>query len=398
VWRSNATSQFVRLADITPSGGLFTVTLAPRAIYSFTTTNVQTKGDATPPAPFSFPIPYQDDFESYPFEKSPKYLSDINGAFETTACGGGRPGRCLQQLITTPPIPWLYAGPSEPASVLGDTSLGDYAVSADVMFEQTGDVKLVGRLLSKEQVSGTMNAYQFSLRNSGEWSLRITDSIAIASGSIGAIPLNTWHAVRLVLDGSQIEAFVDGIPIVSVMDQTYSNGLAGIGVRGFTRAQFDNFSIDLVGPSPPLSTVTIPQTQMIASAASQAVSYEASRALDGNLSTFWTTNFSCTPTCQPVNPLPQSIVLNLGGTYNVTRVRYLPRQDGNPNGQITSYRIYTSMNGTSWTQVAQGTWAANATEKSATFVPTMAAYVRLEALQGVNGYAGAAEINIEHQP
>jgi O-glycosyl hydrolase len=235
VWRSNATSQFVRLADITPSGGSFTVTLAPRAIYSFTTTNVQTKGNATPPAPFSFPIPYQDDFESYPFEKSPKYLSDINGAFETTACGGGRPGRCLQQLITTPPIPWLYAGPSEPASVLGDTSLGDYAVSADVMFEQAGYVKLVGRLLSKEQVSGTMNAYQFSLRNSGEWSLRITDSIAIASGSIGAMPLNTWHAVRLVLNGSQIEAFVDGIPIVSVMDQTYSIGLAGIGVRGFTR-------------------------------------------------------------------------------------------------------------------------------------------------------------------
>jgi hypothetical protein len=142
----------------------------------------------------------------------------------------------------------------------------------------------------------------------------------------------------------------------------------------------------------------LPQPQITATAASQAVTYEASRAVDEDLSTFWTTNFSCTPDCQPVDPLPQSIVLNLGGTYNVTRVRYLPRQDGNPNGQITAYRIYTSMNGTSWTQVAQGPWAANATEKSATLVPTIAAYVRLEAVLGVNGYAGAAEINIEHQP
>jgi len=87
-------------------------------------------------------------------------------------------------------------------------------------------------------------------------------------------------------------------------------------------------------------------------------------------------------------------MLNLGGTYNVNTLHYLPSQDGYLDGAILSYRVYVSANGSNFTPVTAGSWVDDHTEKTATFAPTRASYIRLEAVTGHGGYATAAEMNV----
>ncbi|CAH1193143.1 3',5'-cyclic adenosine monophosphate phosphodiesterase CpdA [Paenibacillus allorhizoplanae] len=138
----------------------------------------------------------------------------------------------------------------------------------------------------------------------------------------------------------------------------------------------------------------IPQDQMTASATSEELIGENNRAsnvLDGDSATIWHTKWDKS------NLLPQSITLNLGGTYDVDKIKVLPRQGGG-NGNITAYNVYASMDGIQYTKVNTGTWANDATEKTAEFPVTRASYLKLEATAGVGGYASAAEINVLKEP
>jgi hypothetical protein len=389
VWKTDVNTQFVQQSDITPVNGSFTINLAAGSIYSLTTTSGQTKGNAAPAAPSAFPFPFSETFDSYAPGKTVKYFSDINGAYESAPCAAGRSGMCLRQVVSTPPIPWGTAGPAEPASFTGAISWTNYEVSADVLLEQPGTAKLIGRLTEQNQTSGDVTAYQLYVSDTGAWSLRLGNFQPLTSGT-APFSLNTWHSLKLILNGTTIQGVIDGVVVTTFLDTSYSNGMAGLGVHGFTNAQFDNFRID------PIDGVNIvPQAQITATATSQAIGYEASRAIDGNIATLWHTDYVCSPTCQPAAPLPNSITLNLGGTYNVNKLRYLPRQDGAGNGTITGFNIYVSSDGANFSLITTGTWADDATEKTALFTPTTGSYVRLEALEGRAGYASASEINIE---
>ena len=83
----------------------------------------------------------------------------------------------------------------------------------------------------------------------------------------GTVPfsLNTWHSIKLILNGTKIQGVIDGVLVTTFFDSSYSNGMAGLGARGLTNAQFDNFRID------PIDGVNvIPQSQITASATNQA--------------------------------------------------------------------------------------------------------------------------------
>src|SRR4030095_11881 len=122
---------------------------------------------------------------------------------------------------------------------------------------------------------------------------------------------------------------------------------------------------------------TISQQQMrVVSVDSQELIGEngtATNAIDGTPATFWHTEWS-----QQTAPLPHTLVLDLGGQYQVDGVRYLPRQDGDSNGTIAGYQFYVSADGTTWgTAVATGTFAADPTEKTVRFNAKAQRYVRL---------------------
>lgn len=115
--------------------------------------------------------------------------------------------------------------------------------------------------------------------------------------------------------------------------------------------------------------------------------FEPEKATDGDVNTFWHSEYI------PVTPLPQSITLNLRDVQQVDRVTYQPRVDGNLNGTILSYKVYVSTDGKTFTEVTAGTWDRDARLKTASFPAVAARYVRLEAHTASGGdYASAAEV------
>jgi alpha-glucosidase (family GH31 glycosyl hydrolase) len=132
----------------------------------------------------------------------------------------------------------------------------------------------------------------------------------------------------------------------------------------------------------------IPQSQMTATADSAQVgANDPYMAIDNNVNTHWHTRWF------NLDPLPQSIVLQLGDTYNVSQMKYLPRPDAG-NGTITAYNIYTSLDGVNYTLVTSGEWLRNNVWKEANFAPVEAAYIKLEATAGSGNFASAAELKV----
>jgi galactose oxidase len=76
---------------------------------------------------------------------------------------------------------------------------------------------------------------------------------------------------------------------------------------------------------------------------------EGTKAIDGNTSTFWHSQYSPT-----LASLPHNAVLDLGSSKLVNGISYFPRQDGNNHGVIGQYKVETSTDQTTWTTVASG--------------------------------------------
>lgn len=117
----------------------------------------------------------------------------------------------------------------------------------------------------------------------------------------------------------------------------------------------------------------------------------AANVLDGLASTHWHSSYS-----NPSVPLPHTITIDMGQSQAVSGLRYLPRAGGG-NGTIGQYKIATSTDGSSFTDVSSGTWANTAVAKDATFATVTTRYVRLTALTeaGNRGpWSSAAEIDL----
>jgi O-glycosyl hydrolase len=251
VWATNLNStnpadSLVRQADITPSGGRYSLTVQPGYQYTVTTTTGQGKGTATSPGQGSLALPYTDDFESYAAGREAKYLMDMQGAFEVAACGGGRAGRCVRQASTQAPITWKTL--SDPYAELGSTTWNNYTVKADVLLERSGYVELLGRVGGQELMNpGALDAYHLRVSDSGAWSILRTNTSAqtttLRSGTTTALGTNRWHTVGFGLSGSTLTATVDDVVLGTVNDSTFGAGLAGIGTSQGQTAQFDNLGI-----------------------------------------------------------------------------------------------------------------------------------------------------------
>lgn len=119
-------------------------------------------------------------------------------------------------------------------------------------------------------------------------------------------------------------------------------------------------------------------------------------AFDGLSSTFWHSQYT-----GGVTSLPHEIQIDLGATYNLTGMSYLPRQDGNDNGVVGQYELYASTDTSDWgTAVKTGTFASDHTEKVVTFTSKAARYIRFRALSEIQGkqYTAVAELNVVGTP
>jgi lysophospholipase L1-like esterase len=118
----------------------------------------------------------------------------------------------------------------------------------------------------------------------------------------------------------------------------------------------------------------------------------AENVFDGNAGTFWHTEwYNSAPTP------PHEISIDLGGVYDISGFRYLPRQDGATNGNIASYEFYVSADGLNWgSPVASGSFAAGASEREVSFTPARGQFIRLKANSEINGkpWTAVSEINV----
>ena len=252
VWATNVNSgnsadYFVHTQDVTPSKASYTLTLQPGYVYSVTTTTGQGKGTATAPPAAPMALPYSDNFDTAATTTSPKYFSDMNGAFQTVACGGGRTGTCVRQMAPAAPVHWTDEANKSPYSIMGDGSWTNYTVKADTLLEEPGTVELLGRVNTQGRNNNGLNAYHFRVSDTGAWSLVKTDTswneTTLASGTTTALGTNTWHTLTLTMQDSTISAGVDGTQVGSTTDQSFTNGQAGLSVHGYQTQQFDNFAV-----------------------------------------------------------------------------------------------------------------------------------------------------------
>ncbi len=80
----------------------------------------------------------------------------------------------------------------------------------------------------------------------------------------------------------------------------------------------------------------------------------AIQAIDGNLSTFWHTEYLQGATSSDPPP-PHHLTLDLGTPRTVGGYIYTPRL-GYPNGRIANYQVHHSLDGVTWTLMDSGTW------------------------------------------
>ena len=95
---------------------------------------------------------------------------------------------------------------------------------------------------------------------------------------------------------------------------------------------------------------------------------------------------------------PESVTVDLGQVQpDVGMLQVLPpyaRTGPTNKANITSYGVLVSTDGSSFTEVASGTWAADAKMHTASFGPVAARYVRLEARDSSDRYTQLTDITI----
>lgn len=286
VWRSNAKQHFVRQADVVPVDGVVTLQLDPESVYSITSTRGQRKGSFDKiPALKAFPFPYRETFEQYVRPEQwgylPRYFADIAGAFELAACPGAK-GRCLRQAAPVPTISW--APDWQPYTIIGDDRWSDYEVSVDVYLHAGDAAGVMGRINHVGTGYGIIpKGYFAQLSADGQLKLVVVRGKAdkkalvgdseqqaliraqndlsvggekvLATARVGRVAPGQWHTLKLGFKGSRITAYVDGKAALSVTDDLYRTGMAGL-MAGADKERmstpyFDNVVVNRLNGSVP---------------------------------------------------------------------------------------------------------------------------------------------------
>ncbi len=142
-----------------------------------------------------------------------------------------------------------------------------------------------------------------------------------------------------------------------------------------------------------------PTEQITYSAGSSQSGEGIELAFDGDENSLWHTQYSPHAdwygTTEAINHF--WVLFELEEPTGIEAVRYLSR---GANGDIASYRIEGSLDGTDWETLTEGTWVTGVKEwKSAEFTPTYVKYIRLVPTEtvsssGNNRHASAYELRL----
>lgn len=374
--------RFRNVGSVSADDGEVVLDLEPGHVYSLTTGEGQSKGDAAPAASDSeqMELPFHESFEDVDDGGTARFFSDLAGGFEAVPCGGDRDGTCYRQMVEEAPISWGLVGEMPLSTMVGDPRWwGDYSVQADVMLEDEGYVEVGGRVSG--QAWGTpASGYHLRVGTDG-WELFSRDHATGEERSLAdgaeTIDAGDWHTVALSMRGDSIDVELDGEVLSTVEDNTQRTGNAAFGVSTWDHAQFDNVQVTPTDRPPE----TVESDSISATASSEegfvrGWTREVGQVVDDRPETMWSSSGESDA------GLPQSVTLDLGREQEVQALTYQPRLDGSTVGTITGYEVYVSSDGESFERVTDGAWSANSATKVAAWDATSARYVRLVATGG----------------
>ena len=409
-WLSTEQEQFVQAGRIEPSNGKFTLGMEPWAICSLTTTTGQQKGQPKNAVPKDsiLPLPYSEDFDTYTIGADARYQSCSAGYFEIYQAAGE--SKTLRQMVPAKGLTWSIPKDNYPCVAIGDIRWSDYEVSSDARLEGHGTVALWARV-ARFRDHG-MAGYYLRVDQEGNWELGVAQNRhgannfytekALATGRVADFKADTWHKLTLLVDGNRLQGSIDGQALAAVQDSLFAAGAVGYSTwaegiqkdfedmkramvigQKYGHARYDNLLVRAVPGK-------LSQAGWIASATTQSVSHEPSKAIDGDPATFWHSAFNSK------GPLPQALTVDVGQSHAIREVRVLQRQDGG-HSYITRYALHLSTDGQTFNNVSEGEWSDDSTMKTVVFAPTVARYIRLEALEATakrKSNVSVAEIQI----
>ena len=138
-WTTSHGAVFVKAPDVSVHSGIIKVTVPADSIWTLSTTSGAMKGGgggAGKDQPQrNFPLPYSEDFQSYPVDTLPKYFSDMHGAFAVAESGGHGNKVMRQQASTIKPLSTHGRSADGYSVAIGDANWHSYEISVQVMLE-----------------------------------------------------------------------------------------------------------------------------------------------------------------------------------------------------------------------------------------------------------------------
>lgn len=140
------------------------------------------------------------------------------------------------------------------------------------------------------------------------------------------------------------------------------------------------------GESALSAPVTVPEYFLSVSSEDASGDYDKANADDSDIFTFWHTRWATDP-AQP----PHWMEFSFPSMRRVSGIDYLPRQDSWTHGDLTDYRVETSLDGRTWTLAKDGSLSADKTLKTIALPSVLALAVRVV---WSSQHAAAAEISL----
>ena len=155
--------------------------------------------------------------------------------------------------------------------------------------------------------------------------------------------------------------------------------------------------LDFVGePYQPTDADILAATRFTSVEATSAhADYKAVYAADGDTSRFWHTDWERSDIVPPF-----SITFGLNDRYKITELSLVPRLDGNRNGCIKAFNLWTSVDGENY--VLSGTYSGleypDDKETITLEAPVIASWLRLEAIETEGDFASLNEFDFVGAP
>ncbi|MEV4351198.1 ThuA domain-containing protein [Actinoplanes sp. NPDC049596] len=188
-------------------------------------------------------------------------------------------------------------------------------------------------------------------------------SADLAARDAALNPPGEWNTYELLVEGQRIRVYLNGRLINDFTNTDPARNLDGyIGLQNHgtgDTAAFRNVRVKELTGQPPVTNVALNKTATASS--TENAGYPASNAVDASTTTRWSSAFSD----------PQWVSVDLGATYNVSRVRLQWEA-----AYGSAYQIQTSLNGTTWT-TARSITGGNGGEDDNTGLSSQARYVRI---------------------